>query len=65
MRPAVGRGQSAETFVRGPGGYFKRRLNEATVPAWGLVLQGLWAMFLVLPRTYDPVTRAYGCTIKY
>jgi APA family basic amino acid/polyamine antiporter len=36
------------------------RLNEAKVPASGLVLQGLWAMFLVLPRTYDPVTRAYG-----
>jgi APA family basic amino acid/polyamine antiporter len=30
------------------------------VPAWALVLQGLWAAFLVLPRTFDPVTRAYG-----
>ena len=28
-RPAVRRGQSAETFVRGPGGYFKKRLNDA------------------------------------
>jgi APA family basic amino acid/polyamine antiporter len=36
------------------------RLNEAKVPAWGLVFQGLWATFLVLPRTYDPATRAYG-----
>src|SRR6266498_926967 len=36
------------------------RLNGAKVPAWGLVLQGLWAVFLVLPRTYDPATRAYG-----
>ena len=36
------------------------QLNEAKVPAWGLVLQGLWAAFLVLPRTYDPATRAYG-----
>jgi basic amino acid/polyamine antiporter, APA family len=36
------------------------QLNAAKVPAWGLVLQGLWAMFLVLPRTYDPATRAYG-----
>jgi APA family basic amino acid/polyamine antiporter len=36
------------------------RLNDAKVPAWGLVLQGLWAVFLVLPRTYDPATRAYG-----
>ena len=36
------------------------RLNEAKVPAWGLVLQGVWAAFLVLPRTYDPATKAYG-----
>lgn len=36
------------------------RLNQARVPAWGLVLQGLWASVLVLPRTYDPSTGAYG-----
>jgi APA family basic amino acid/polyamine antiporter len=36
------------------------QLNEAKVPAWGLTLQGLWAAFLVLPRTYNPTTRAYG-----
>jgi APA family basic amino acid/polyamine antiporter len=36
------------------------QLNAAKVPAWGLVLQGAWAAFLVLPRTYDPATRAYG-----
>jgi basic amino acid/polyamine antiporter, APA family len=36
------------------------RLNEAKVPAWALALEGLWAAFLVLPRTYDPATRAYG-----
>src|SRR5947208_1425564 len=36
------------------------RLNEAKVPAWGLLLQGLWAVFLVLPRTYNTTTRAYG-----
>ena len=36
------------------------QLNDAKVPAWGLVLQGIWAVFLVLPRTYDPATRAYG-----
>src|SRR5262249_9264581 len=35
-------------------------LNTAKVPAWGLVLQGIWAVFLVLPRTYDAATRAYG-----
>jgi basic amino acid/polyamine antiporter, APA family len=36
------------------------QLNAAKVPAWGLVLQGVWAVFLVLPRTYDPATGAYG-----
>lgn len=36
------------------------RLNGAKVPGWGLVLEGLWAALLVLPRTYDPVTKAYG-----
>jgi len=36
------------------------RLNHAKVPAWGLVLQGVWAVLLVLPRTYNPATRAYG-----
>src|SRR5205814_5079320 len=36
------------------------RLNDAKVPAWGLVFQGMWAIFLVLPRTYDPATKAYG-----
>jgi basic amino acid/polyamine antiporter, APA family len=36
------------------------QLNAARVPAWGLLLQGAWAMFLVLPRTYDTATHAYG-----
>jgi basic amino acid/polyamine antiporter, APA family len=36
------------------------QLNAAKVPAWGLVLQGAWAAFLVLPRTYDPASRTYG-----
>jgi APA family basic amino acid/polyamine antiporter len=27
------------------------RLNQRHVPAWGLILQGIWASFLVLPRT--------------
>src|SRR5262249_11848356 len=44
-------------------GLFFRRvgeLNSAKVPGWGLVLEGLWAAFLVLPRTYDPATHSYG-----
>jgi basic amino acid/polyamine antiporter, APA family len=36
------------------------RLNAARVPAWGLVLEGIWGCFLVLPRTYDPASHAYG-----
>ena len=36
------------------------RLNAAQVPARGLVLQGIWAAALVLPRTYDPTTGQYG-----
>jgi APA family basic amino acid/polyamine antiporter len=36
------------------------RLNRAKVPAWGLVWQGLWAAFLVLPRTYNPTSASYG-----
>ena len=35
-------------------------LNAARVPAWGLVLQGIWAAALVLPRTYDATTGRYG-----
>jgi APA family basic amino acid/polyamine antiporter len=35
-------------------------LNRAHVPGWSLVLQGIWAAVLVLPRTYDAGTRQYG-----
>jgi APA family basic amino acid/polyamine antiporter len=35
-------------------------LNAARVPAFGLVLQGLWAVLLVLPRTFDATTGRYG-----
>ena len=44
-------------------GLFFRRagtLNEARVPAWGLVLQCVWASLLVIPRTFDPSTGQYG-----
>jgi APA family basic amino acid/polyamine antiporter len=42
-------------FFRGAG-----RLNAAGVPSKGLVIQGVWTALLVLLRTYDPDTRAYG-----
>jgi basic amino acid/polyamine antiporter, APA family len=47
--------------------FFKQagRLNDKHVPAWGLVIQGIWAMLLILPRVVtgtDPATGAmqYG-----
>jgi APA family basic amino acid/polyamine antiporter len=36
------------------------QLNHVKVPASGLILQGVWATFLVLPRTYDGATGTYG-----
>lgn len=36
------------------------KLNAKRVPGVALILQGLWAAFLVLPRTYDASTKAYG-----
>ena len=44
-------------------GLFFRRagtLNEARVPAWGLLLQCVWASVLVIPRTFDSTTGQYG-----
>jgi APA family basic amino acid/polyamine antiporter len=35
-------------------------LNDRRVPAWGLTVQGIWTACLVLPRTFDPATGAYG-----
>jgi APA family basic amino acid/polyamine antiporter len=42
--------------------FFRRAhsLNAAKVPAWALVLQGLWSAVLVLPRTYDVEKKSYG-----
>lgn len=39
---------------------FAGKLNAASVPASSLILQGLWAAILVLPRTYDPATQSWG-----
>jgi APA family basic amino acid/polyamine antiporter len=36
------------------------RLNNAKVPEWALLLQGIWAALLILPRTYNPATGVYG-----
>jgi APA family basic amino acid/polyamine antiporter len=42
--------------------FFKKAgtLNAAKVPSWGLWLQGAWAAFLVLPRTFNSGTGAYS-----
>jgi APA family basic amino acid/polyamine antiporter len=37
-----------------------KRLNRASVPGWGLAIQGAWAALLVLPRTINPLTHEYG-----
>ena len=36
------------------------RLNSAKVPGWSILVQGIWSVALVLPRTYDPSTSKYG-----
>jgi APA family basic amino acid/polyamine antiporter len=36
------------------------KLNSARVPGWSLLVQGIWACFLVLPRTYNSATQTYG-----
>ncbi len=44
-------------------GLFFRRagtLNTARVPAWGLGLQCVWAIVLVIPRTFDAASGQYG-----
>ena len=39
---------------------FGGKLNAARVPASALWIQGLWAVLLVLPRTFNPVTQTWG-----
>ena len=35
-------------------------LNRARVPGWSIVMQGIWACALVLPRTFDTTSKTYG-----
>jgi APA family basic amino acid/polyamine antiporter len=55
-------GARASYAMARDGLFFRRAgfLNDAKVPAWALALQGVWASFLVLPRTYNSATGAYG-----
>ncbi len=36
------------------------QLSKTHVPGWALVVQGLWSVMLVLPRTYNVDTNSYG-----
>jgi len=50
-------------FAMARDGLFFRRaatVNRARVPGASLGMQGVWAAVLVLIRTHDPVTGAYG-----
>ena len=50
-------------FAMARDGLFFRRaaeINRARVPGASLVMQGAWASFLVLVRTYNPATGAFG-----
>jgi basic amino acid/polyamine antiporter, APA family len=42
--------------------FFRRaaRINRARVPGWSLAMQGIWAGCLVVIRTYNPATGAFG-----
>ncbi|MBS1823887.1 MAG: amino acid permease [Acidobacteria bacterium] len=35
-------------------------LSKTHVPAWALMVQGIWSVLLVLPRTFNPQTNTYG-----
>lgn len=55
-------GSRAYYAMAGDNLFFKStgNLNRAGVPGVALIVQGLWAVFLVLPRTFDPLTGKYG-----
>jgi APA family basic amino acid/polyamine antiporter len=55
-------GSRACYAVARDGLFFRRAgvLNKAQVPGFALLVQGAWAVLLILPRTYDPATHTYG-----
>lgn len=62
-------GARASYAMARDGLFFRRagELNKAQVPGWGLVLQGIWAGLLVLPRTYrdGKYGNLYGDLLDY
>jgi len=55
-------GARAYFAMAGDGLFFRRAgvLNRARVPGASLMMQGAWAGFLVLVRTYNPSTGSFG-----
>ena len=55
-------GARAYSTMARDGLFFRRAatVNRAHVPGASLVMQGVWAAFLVLWRTYNPTSRTYG-----
>ena len=55
-------GARAYYAIAKDGLFFRKagELNRANVPGWSLAIQGAWTVLLVLPRTVNPVTHAYG-----
>ncbi len=54
---------SRACYAMAKDGLFFRRagvLNRQGVPGWALALQCVWALLLVLPRTYNPRLQTYG-----
>ncbi len=50
-------------FAMARDGLFFRQaavLNKERVPGWAILVQGIWSVVLVLPRTYNPETKTYG-----
>lgn len=55
-------GSRAYLAMARDGLFFARaaRLNKVHVPAWALLTQGIWACLLILPRTFNASTGAFG-----
>ena len=55
-------GSRAYLAMARDGLFFARagRLNKVHVPGWALVTQGLWASFLILPRTFNSTNNTFG-----
>ena len=55
-------GSRAYLAMARDGLFFARaaRLNKAHVPGWALLVQGIWASLLILPRTFNAANNTFG-----